>query len=62
MNVPVFIDISVILQQLGISRRKFYRMVASQEFPPPVKMGRSSRWPESDLTEYINRKLKNRNR
>jgi len=45
--------------QLGISVREVYRIMAEGELPPPVKIGRASRIPESEVAAYIET-LKNR--
>ena len=38
---------------LGLSVRAVYRLVASQELPGPVKIGRATRFPVSELWAYI---------
>lgn len=37
----------------GISDDKFYGLIRDGELPPPLKLGTSSRWLESDLEEFI---------
>ncbi len=41
--------------RLDISVRGLYRLIASNELPPPVKIGGSSKLFESDLNTYLNR-------
>ena len=38
---------------LAISVRAFYRLIADGELPGPVKIGRASRIPMSDLQAYM---------
>jgi excisionase family DNA binding protein len=38
---------------LGISVRKVWRMMAAGQLAAPVRMGRSSRWPQSEIQQYI---------
>ena len=38
---------------LAISVRAYYRLVADGQLPAPVKIGRATRIPQSDLTRYI---------
>ena len=38
---------------LGISQRCLYRLIASGELPPPVKIGRASRMVLSEIDDYI---------
>ena len=41
--------------QLDLSTRAVYRLVAKGEIPPPVKVGGSTRFYQSDLDDYLNR-------
>lgn len=38
---------------LGCSKATFWRRVADGTFPPPLKLGRVSRWPRSEVTAVI---------
>ncbi|MGI8603421.1 MAG: helix-turn-helix transcriptional regulator [Verrucomicrobiales bacterium] len=40
---------------LGICTRGVRRLVASDELPPPVKIGGSSRWFWSEVAAYLER-------
>ncbi len=40
--------------RLGISRPTLYRMIERKEFPKPVRVSRSSRWPEDEVSAAIN--------
>jgi len=42
-----------VADRLDISPRTLRRLVARAEFPQPLKVGRSSKWATSDITEYI---------
>jgi excisionase family DNA binding protein len=46
-------------RQLDVSLRAIYRLIAREELPPPVKVGRSSKLCQSDLDLYM-QTLKNR--
>lgn len=50
-----FVRLPYIVQKTGVSRPTIYRMIASGEFPKPVKQGRTSSWPSSEVEAYINR-------
>ena len=41
--------------QLGVSKATVWRHAAAGLLPRPVKLGHSSRWPESDLAEAVQR-------
>jgi predicted DNA-binding transcriptional regulator AlpA len=41
--------------RLGVSKATVWRHAAAGLLPRPVKLGHSSRWPESDLAEAVQR-------
>lgn len=45
---------------LGVCRRTLEREISRGRFPRPMKVGKSSRWPASDLQAYLD--LLNRER
>lgn len=45
---------------LGVSLSTFWRHVESGMIPPPVKIGGSSRWPQSDIQSVIEKAKSNR--
>jgi predicted DNA-binding transcriptional regulator AlpA len=45
-----------VLQVTGISKPQLYKLVRLGAFPPPVKIGRSSRWPRSEIREWLEAK------
>ncbi len=47
-------------QRLSISKRTLERLIASGAFPSPVKIGRSSRVPRSDLARYLDQLCRER--
>lgn len=47
-------------QRLSISKRTLERLISSGAFPPPVKIGRSSRVPRNDLTRYLDQLCRER--
>lgn len=44
--------------RLRISQRQIYRLVATDNFPPPIKVGNQNRWRELDISEHL-RNLEN---
>jgi excisionase family DNA binding protein len=38
---------------IGVSVREVYRLIARGELPRPVKVGRATRIPESEVAAYI---------
>jgi predicted DNA-binding transcriptional regulator AlpA len=53
--VPRLIDADQIADLLHVSKRHFARLVHVGEFPKPVRIGGSSRWPASDYNAYVER-------
>lgn len=39
----------------GVSVPTFWRRVADETFPPPVKLGNLSRWPRSEILDALER-------
>lgn len=51
--VPLLTPIQV-MRRLHVSRSTFYRMLDRGEFPRPLRRNRKwVRWPESDVTNYL---------
>ncbi len=44
-------------KRIGISCSRFYKMIADDEFPKPIKIGRSSLWPKSWTDTWIAKKV-----
>ena len=47
-------------RRLSICRRSLERLMAAGKFPRPLKIGRSSRVPESDVASYLAKLLAGR--
>lgn len=44
-----FVDMAFITQLTGLTDKWFYKLIQLGEFPKPIKLGRSSRWLESEV-------------
>jgi predicted DNA-binding transcriptional regulator AlpA len=51
---PMF-PLREVARMLAISPRSVWRLVATQDLAPPVKVRRSARWFESDVRAYQER-------
>jgi len=40
-------------QRLGVSARQVWKLLAAGRLPSPVRLGRSVRWRESDIGDFI---------
>jgi prophage regulatory protein len=47
------IRIKDVSELVSVSRSHIYRQIEAGLFPPPVKIGRSSRWRRSDLDRLV---------
>lgn len=48
-----FVDMFFITKLTGLSDKFFYKLIQEGKFPKPVKFGRSSRWLESEVKEWL---------
>jgi excisionase family DNA binding protein len=59
MNTSVglekLVGLDNVAERLDISEREVYRLIAAGELPKPVKIGRLSKLPVSDVVAYIER-------
>lgn len=37
----------------GLSKSTIYRLIITDDLPAPIKIGRSSRWDENQIREWI---------
>ena len=44
-----------VAERLGVAKATVWRHAAAGLLPQPVKLGRSTRWPESDIATAIGR-------
>jgi len=55
MNGDALLTRDEAAQRLAVSKRTLEREIARGKFPRPLKIGRSSRWPASDVSQYLDR-------
>jgi len=48
-----FVDMAFITELTKLSDKWFYKMAQQGKFPKPVKFGRSSRWIEREVKEWL---------
>lgn len=44
-------------EAVGLCRASIYARIQSGEFPAPVKIGRSSRWPATEVDQWIDSQI-----
>ena len=47
------IKLEEVISQVGMGKTKIYDMLQFEEFPPPVKLGRYSRWSQLEIQAWI---------
>ena len=52
-EIERLLPISEVCQMLGRARSSVYRAVQNGEFPRPVRVGGSARWPLSEVQAHI---------
>lgn len=50
---PVMLDVEAFAGLLGVSTRHVRRLVDAGKCPPPVRLGRSCRWPRPAVEAWI---------
>ncbi|CAM6882721.1 MULTISPECIES: helix-turn-helix transcriptional regulator [Enterobacteriaceae] len=52
-----FVDMAFITKLTGLTDKWFYKLISSGEFPKPIKLGRSSRWLESEVEAWLQQRI-----
>jgi len=48
-----FITLQDVVQIVGFKKSTIYKMIKKGVFPPPIKIGRSSRWKLSNIKKWM---------
>lgn len=58
---PQLLRRNIVLERCGMSTSTLYRLMGQQRFPPPVRIGgRAVAWVESEINEWIEARIKER--
>jgi len=52
--------IKEVMDQVGIGKTKIYDLLQLEDFPPPIKLGRYSRWSQIEIQGWIEQQKENR--
>ncbi|MBZ7461434.1 helix-turn-helix domain-containing protein [Klebsiella michiganensis] len=52
-----FVDMAFITRLLGVSDKWIYRLIKDGLFPKPIKLGRSSRWLQSEVEIWLQARI-----
>ncbi|ELY1861805.1 helix-turn-helix transcriptional regulator [Serratia marcescens] len=48
-----FVDMAFITRLTGLTDKWFYKLIKDGDFPKPIKLGRSSRWLQSEVNVWL---------
>lgn len=51
------VDMAFITAYTGLTDKWFYKLIKDGEFPKPIKLGRSSRWTESEVKAWLKQRM-----
>ncbi|CNH31477.1 helix-turn-helix transcriptional regulator [Yersinia enterocolitica] len=52
-----FVDMVFITNLTGLTDKWFYKLIKDGVFPKPIKMGRSSRWLQSEVEAWLQERI-----
>ena len=52
-TVPMLINAEEVARMLDVSERTLWRLVSGGKVPPPVRIGRSTRWRVAEIRDWI---------
>lgn len=50
---PALLAFTQLSQYIGFGRSRIYALISQGEFPPPVKIGKSSRWVRAEVDDWL---------
>ena len=60
-DIPVlndqFVDMKFITRLTGLTDKWFYKLIQDGIFPKPIKLGRSSRWLQSEVEAWLQQRI-----
>lgn len=51
------VTMTFITQLTGLTDKWFYKLIKEGEFPKPIKLGRSSRWLQSEVEAWLQQRI-----
>ena len=51
------VDMIFITEFTGLTDKWFYKLIKDGEFPKPIKLGRSSRWLQSEVENWVQSRI-----
>lgn len=54
-----FVTMAFITKLTGLTDKWFYKLIQDGTFPKPIKLGRSSRWLQSEVEAWLQERIAN---
>jgi len=51
------VTMAFITRRTGLTDKWFYKLIQDGEFPKPIKLGRSSRWLQSEVEAWLHQRI-----
>ncbi|MBA3164881.1 AlpA family transcriptional regulator [Salmonella enterica] len=51
------VDMRFITKLTGLTDKWFYKLIKDGQFPKPIKLGRSSRWKQSEIEDWLQQRI-----
>lgn len=51
------VDMKFITEFTGLTDKWFYKLISEGQFPKPIKLGRSSRWMQSEVENWVKQRI-----
>ncbi|EKZ5231887.1 MULTISPECIES: helix-turn-helix transcriptional regulator [Klebsiella] len=51
------VTMAFITRRTGLTDKWFYKLIKDGEFPKPIKLGRSSRWLQSEVEAWLQQRI-----
>ncbi|MBX4507754.1 hypothetical protein CF032_13840 [Klebsiella oxytoca] len=51
------VDMKFITEFTGLTDKWFYKLISEGQFPRPIKLGRSSRWMQSEVENWVKQRI-----
>ena len=51
------VDMKFITKFTGLTDKWFYKLIQDGNFPKPIKLGRSSRWMQSEVENWVDERI-----
>jgi len=51
------VDMRFITKLTGLTDKWFYKLIKDGLFPRPIKLGRSSRWKQSEIEDWLEKRI-----